>query len=118
MTAITDMGVVPELTLGLRLELARRQTGMTQPQLAEELGISKRTVVDFENDVRAPKRATMMGWARATGVSFAWLETGQAANPEGGGLRVVRHQGLEPRTRCLSVSSVPPVVAVSLPRAA
>lgn len=84
-TAMTDNGVVPALSMGVRLELARRNVNMTQPQLADELGISKRTVQDFEADVRPPKRGTMIAWAQVTGVSLAWLENGWAlwdSNPQ------------------------------------
>lgn len=104
MTAMTDDGAVPALSLGLRLEVARRRIGLSQAAMADELGMERSTIGDFERDVRPPKRGTMIAWARLTGVQLHWLETGEAATPEGGGLRVVRHQGLEPRTRCLSVS--------------
>lgn len=100
---MTDEGDVPDLNLGLRLELARRRLELNQSDFGQLLGISRRTVQDFEGSVREPKERDLIAWARVSGTSLVWLKTGQAANPEGGGLRVVRHQGLEPRTRCLRV---------------
>jgi transcriptional regulator with XRE-family HTH domain len=84
LTVMSDSGYVPSLSLALRLEIARRDAGLTQDGMAAELGISKGTVSDFERGVRAPKRQTLMAWAARTGVSLRWLETGIAAAPDGG----------------------------------
>lgn len=49
---------------------------MTQPELAAVLGIGLATVTRTERH-GAAKRATLMAWALATGVSFEWLESGK-----------------------------------------
>lgn len=73
MTATVDSGVVPDLTMPLRLELARRHAGHTQKSIAAELGLSHRSVQGYEQGDRTPKRPTLMAWAAVTGVSLAWL---------------------------------------------
>ena len=98
-TAAAHPGI-PEIGLPQRLYLARDWAGLTQTDLASEMGVSRRTIVNAENGTKAPRRPTLAAWALATGVPMGWLETGNAPDgddPEGGG--AVRHQGLEPRTR-------------------
>lgn len=89
MTLMTNDGTIPQLTLGLRLELARRSIGLTQSAFAPLLGISNRTIQAFEADTRPPKKRDLMAWAQATGVSLKWLETGIAAVPDGDGGNVI-----------------------------
>lgn len=67
-------GDVPEWTLGDRLRKARESAGDTQQQLANRLDISLRIVKEGEADKRRPKRAIILGWAVACGVSPRWLE--------------------------------------------
>lgn len=110
---IESGAVLPELPM--RLELARRAAGYTQTQLAEAIGMSDGTVKRCESGRHPVKRPILVTWAMATGVSTQWLETGTAPTGDGGGQNeqdphsarneglTVRHQGLEPRTRCLSV---------------
>lgn len=91
---------IPSIGMPQRLYLARDMVGLTQQQLAELMGVSRRTVVYAETGEKAPRRPTVAAWSLATGVPMVWLETGETPagdNPDGGG--VVRHQGLEPRTR-------------------
>uniref|UniRef100_UPI002597B48D helix-turn-helix domain-containing protein n=1 Tax=uncultured Gordonia sp. TaxID=198437 RepID=UPI002597B48D len=88
----------------LRLELARRHARLSQAELAQALGVSTNTVNRYERDQVSPKRSVVMAWSMVTGVSLAWLETGEAPPPDGGGASIVRHQGLEPRTRWFGVS--------------
>jgi DNA-binding XRE family transcriptional regulator len=97
MTIQIDGGVVP-LTVGLRLELARRGAGFTQEQFAELLEVSPSTIKRYESGSH-PKRPIIAAWAMATGTWVTWLETGITPTGDGEGDRVVRHQGLEPRTR-------------------
>jgi hypothetical protein len=85
MTIQLDGGVVP-LTVGIRLELARRAAGYTQQQLADLMEVGVSTI-------------KLLAWAMATGAHYQWLETGNAPTDDGEGGSVVRHQGLEPRTR-------------------
>ncbi len=97
MTIQLNGGVVP-MTQGLRLELARRAAGLTQQALADLIEINVSTVKRYENGAHA-KRPILAAWAMSTGANYQWLETGIAPTEDGGGDSVVRHQGLEPRTR-------------------
>ncbi len=82
--------VIPEVLVGDRMRIALRHADMTAGQMAEYLDVGRNTVSTWMNGHIKPKRQTMILWAMRTGVPLEWLETG-----------VVRHQGLEPRTRWL-----------------
>jgi len=68
------------MTTGERIKSARKQAGMTQKALGEELGISYQTVAQWENDLRNPKQETLLKIAKALGVHLrdlvdsSWLE--------------------------------------------
>lgn len=69
---------VPEWTVGDRLRKARDYAGLEQIEIAAELGISRVAVSRYETDVRRAPRSVLMSWGLVTGVSFHWLETGEA----------------------------------------
>ena len=86
-TAAAHPGI-PEIGLPQRLYLARDWAGYTQTDLASEMGVSRRTIVNAENGSKEPRRPTLAAWALATGVPMEWLETGNAptgTGPDGGG---------------------------------
>lgn len=68
------------MTTGQRIKAARKQAGITQKALGEELGISYQTVAQWENDLRNPKQETLLKIAKALGVHLrdlvdnSWLE--------------------------------------------
>lgn len=76
-------GLVPEFTIGDRLRKARETAGMDQGELAEAMGVSRRTVSNNESGHVKPRVIVIRAWALATGVSVEWLESGKV--PEGGG---------------------------------
>ncbi|WP_415100919.1 helix-turn-helix domain-containing protein [Nocardioides sp.] len=82
---------------------ALEHAGMTNDQMAEYLGVGPATISRWTRGHSPTKRGTRRLWALRTGVSLEWLETGKAPRSDGPeGLEVgevVRHQGLEPRTR-------------------
>ncbi|WMM74274.1 helix-turn-helix transcriptional regulator [Rhodococcus pyridinivorans] len=98
-TSLHNGWIIPEWTLSDRLRKAREVAGLTQSEIADRLELTRRTVGSYESGERAPKRTTIAAWAMATAVPVTWLETGTAPSPDGDGAAVVRHQGLEPRTR-------------------
>jgi transcriptional regulator with XRE-family HTH domain len=63
-------------TPGERFLKARRVAGLDQTDMAEQLGIGRRTITRIENDETMPKRGLAMAWAQVTGVPLEWLETG------------------------------------------
>ncbi|WP_366125335.1 helix-turn-helix transcriptional regulator, partial [uncultured Microbacterium sp.] len=93
---------IPERWLGRRLRDAREDAGLTQTEIANLLGIGRRTVIRYESatDVAETRRPVLIAWALATGVPRTWLETGQAPRGEGpdGGTSVVAGPGFEPGT--------------------
>ena len=86
---------IPEWTQGDRLRKARLMTGQTTREFAETIGVSQKTICNAEADAHTTRKIVLNAWAMATGVPVEWLRDGD----------VVRHQGLEPRTRCLTSGS-------------
>lgn len=78
---LTGGGSVPEWRLSDRLRRAREWAHLDQQQLATLTGLSRASISAAENGHRAPRAASVRLWAVATGVSVAWLETGQAPPP-------------------------------------
>jgi transcriptional regulator with XRE-family HTH domain len=89
---MTTDQVIPQWTMGDRLRKARHLTGLDTRAFAELIGISQKSVTNAEGDHVKARRITINAWALATGVPVQWLLEGD----------VVRHQGLEPRTRWLT----------------
>lgn len=71
-----------EMTYGERFMKARRLNNWTQQQLAERLGIDRKTVLAIEADKRTPKKSVVIAWSVVTGVPLEWLETGTVTAPD------------------------------------
>jgi len=100
------VGFIPEFTVGDRLRKARQHTGLEQAEFADELGISRGTVRNYELDRVAARKIVLKAWALRTGVPLEWLETGKSPRQDGGpdgGSRDVRPKGFEPPTFCSGV---------------
>jgi len=63
--------------MGDRLRKAREHAGLEQRELAADIGISRNTVQNYERGRTSPRRPVVLAWAVRTGVSQAWLWTGQ-----------------------------------------
>lgn len=63
-------------TPGERLAKARHNAGMTQAAIADKLGISRRSVTRYEDDLSPLRPHTLMAWAHVTQVPLEWLERG------------------------------------------
>ncbi len=63
-----------------RVSAARRQAGLSQQQLARMLGVSRRSVTNWEKGgpARPPSTGHLIDLAIKTGVSIDWLVTGRA----------------------------------------
>lgn len=72
---------VPEFTLGDRLRRSREAVGLTQVELASTIGISQRSVSNYEADVTVPNLLTLRVWASATQVNLPWLAHGRPDSP-------------------------------------
>ena len=64
--------------IGDRLKEERERLGLTQPAFAEIAGVSKRTVIDWQNGVSSPT-ATQLAALMAAGLDGAYLLTGLRA---------------------------------------
>lgn len=72
--------VPPEnLDMPKRLRAARAYAGLTQPELADRLGVGRMTIVRGEEGEREPKRMELREIAEICGVPLAFLEHGFAA---------------------------------------
>lgn len=60
-------------TLGERLEKARKVNGWDQTDLAQRLGISRRSVTRYETDLKVPSLAVLIAWANVCDVPYSWL---------------------------------------------
>lgn len=121
MTTLWDSapgGAVPVFELSDRTRKAREYAGLDQGELAERLGVARSTVARMEQGkTERAKRPLLAAWSLATGVSLQWLETGEAPSPDGDGASVVRHQGLEPRTRWFEASAGQDAAVIEFRRA-
>lgn len=81
-------GVVPDITLSMRLRIAREHAGLEQTELAERAHISRATISAAERGHREPNRGTLTLWAWACGVDPSWVITGEVSprpdGPDGG----------------------------------
>ena|SRR5665647_1187241 len=83
------VGVIPEFTVGDRLRKAREHIGMDQIPFADELGVSRGTVSNYESGATTHlKPIVVRAWALRTGVPAEWLLTGttnpRPGDPDGG----------------------------------
>jgi DNA-binding XRE family transcriptional regulator len=69
---------VPAWTVGDRLRKAREESGLSQQELADAIGVSRNTISNHEVGVgkRDPQTLLVRAWAAATDVSVEWIRTG------------------------------------------
>ena len=73
------------MTLGQRLQKARKETGLSQEELAEQLGVSRQAVSKWENDNGYPEMEKMIRLSQIYQVSLDYLvgnEQGQEQSNE------------------------------------
>jgi transcriptional regulator with XRE-family HTH domain len=67
---------------GQRLAALRKERGWTQPQLAEQLGVSVKAITYYEREASNPTTKTVEQIAEVFGVAPADLIAGQNARPQ------------------------------------
>ncbi len=72
----------PVASVGAKIRLARRAAGLTQEELAKELGAATITVAQYERELREPKLLVLKQIADALGVPVTELLPGGVAEPE------------------------------------
>jgi transcriptional regulator with XRE-family HTH domain len=68
--------VIPQWTVGWRMQRALGHAQMSVEQMAQELDVSRGTVSRWLNDRGPVKGLYLRQWALLTGVPFDWLRTG------------------------------------------
>jgi len=66
-------------TFGDRIAAAREARGLTQAQVAAQLGVRARTLRSWEDDQAEPRANRLQMLAGVLGVSLRWLMTGEGA---------------------------------------
>jgi transcriptional regulator with XRE-family HTH domain len=67
---------IPPSTLGNRLRDSREWRGLEQAQMAEELGIGRSTVSNYERGITPATKLVINAWAVVCQVDVEWLKTG------------------------------------------
>lgn len=62
-----------ELAIGARMRTRRRQRGLSQSELAEQLGVSFQQVQKYERGANRVAASTLLTAARALGTTISWL---------------------------------------------
>lgn len=70
------------MTIGQRIQLARKESKLSQKELGEKLGVSGSMVGQYESDLRNPKLVTLQRIADALGVDVNWLCTGRTTEQQ------------------------------------
>ena len=60
---------------------ARAESGMTQTQLADAVGVSLRSILAYEKGEKRPRQSTILKLARALRVSVRFLSDDECENP-------------------------------------
>jgi len=80
-----DVGVIPEWTLGWRLQRALAHAGVSVEDMATELGVTRATLSRWMHDRGAPPRAAYVKqWALVCGVPATWLLNGTTPGSDRG----------------------------------
>lgn len=88
--------------LGARIALLRRSSGMSQSQLADQLGISPSAIGMYEQGRREPAVETIVALAKTFRVSTDYLLTGDPTPSEAAGLNALLQQRLDAADRRLA----------------
>jgi transcriptional regulator with XRE-family HTH domain len=75
--------LVPEWTLGWRLQRSLAHAGVSVQEMADELGVSRGTISRWCNDHNRPRRSDLRLWALRTGVPLEWLMSNETAGQRG-----------------------------------
>lgn len=66
-----------DMTMGERIRFLRKKKGLSQEQLAQEIGVTKSTISKYELDARFPKHSTLDDFCRVFNVDFYMMLTGK-----------------------------------------
>ena len=66
--------------IGSRIKEARTKKGLSQEALADKIGISKRTLINYEKEEQEPTVSTIINIAKFCTIDELWLLTGKNEN--------------------------------------
>jgi DNA-binding XRE family transcriptional regulator len=72
-TGTAERATIEEWSIGDRIHKARRACRMGQAELAQEVGVSRQTVSNWERGQSTPDLDEALAIATATGSSVGWL---------------------------------------------
>lgn len=72
-----------DMTMGERIRFLRKKQGLSQEQLAEEIGVTKSTISKYELDTRFPKHNTVEALCRVFNVDFYLMLSGRTKSEWG-----------------------------------
>lgn len=64
-----------------KVKMARNELGLTQTELGDAIGISLRTILDYEKGKKTPRQSTMLRLAKALKVSVKYLTDDECDDP-------------------------------------
>lgn len=98
MSQMTELGGALNWDKVDRLHKALRVGGVSVKQMAAELGVHRNTVGNYLRGTSEPDRRTLVTWALACGVPFAWLDEGASieSGPDGDGGVAITDAGRSP----------------------
>lgn len=59
-----------------RIRSVRNESGLTQSEFGEKIGVKGNTMANYEIGLRTPKEATLLSISREFGVNLEWLRDG------------------------------------------
>lgn len=74
--------VIPQWTLGWRLQRALAHADMSVEEMAAELGVTRQTAGRWMHDHVEPRTGFLKLWALRTGVPYEWLLTGSGVRKQ------------------------------------
>jgi transcriptional regulator with XRE-family HTH domain len=77
MTEMPATALVPEWTLGWRLQRALAHAEISTPDMADKLNVTRQTVRRWASDQIVPKPIYVKEWALICGVPYRWLAYGE-----------------------------------------
>ena len=83
-------------TMAGRLRTARLFAGLEQIDLAQELGVSRGSIHNWESGKATLSATALIRWAELTRVSLDWIAYGRKTAPSEDGAGSVRPEGFEP----------------------
>jgi transcriptional regulator with XRE-family HTH domain len=86
--------LIPDWRLADRIRRAVDFGDVDKQQLADECGVSIKTIYNWISGVSRPRRAALKQISEMSGVSLEWLETGYAGSPD---TTTVTHRYLSPQ---------------------